>query len=266
METTISTFCKFKEYKGKRVREFIYKYNVFLGVPWGWISVICGICCLLLLSNPLARLFKCEINLPFGDFYLIFLIILSLAFTILAGVKYKRSLKIQKVVYDCLNRFSCYESEICSKIELDTMRNQMQVNDNEIERLKCLIDNLDLKCEIINKILRINYCKSFICTIFSMNLDEYKKMIKNKVVLLQERCSYRQSRNKYKADIQLLKKKNEDWKKRIEIIEKTVVDDKQMLKNIDEELNSALKSKILKSEIRLFFTDLIEVVSQIKIQ
>ena len=64
--------------------------------------------------------------------------------------------------------------------------------------------------------------------------------------------------------------------KRIEIIEKTVVDDKQELTNVNKELKSALESKtfiskiliseILKSEIILFFTDLIEVVSQIKIQ
>lgn len=36
METTINTFCKFKEYKEKRIREFIQKYNTFLGVPWEW--------------------------------------------------------------------------------------------------------------------------------------------------------------------------------------------------------------------------------------
>lgn len=152
----------------------------------------------------------------------------------------------------------------------------MQVNDNEIVRLTYLNDNLDLKCKIINRILWINYRKSFIYTIFSMNLDEYKKMIENKTVLLQERCSYRQSQNKYKADIQLFKTKNEDLAKRIEIIEKTVVDDKQKLTNVNKELKSALESKtfiskiliseILKSEIILFFTDLIEVVSQIKIQ
>lgn len=55
-----------------------------------------------------------------------------------------------------------------------------------------------------------------------------------------------------------------------------MVDDKQKLTNVNKELKSALESKtfiskiliseILKSEIILFFTDLIEVVSQIKIQ
>lgn len=99
-----------------------------------------------------------------------------------------------------------------------------------------------------------------------MNLDEYKKMIKNKTVLLQERYSYRQSQNKYKADIQLLETKNEELNKRVEIIEKTGGDDKQILTNIQVKLDSGLKSKILKSEVRLLFTDLIEVVSQIKIQ
>ena len=152
----------------------------------------------------------------------------------------------------------------------------MQVNNNEIGRLTCLSENLDLKCKIINKILWINYRKSFICTLFSMNLDEYKKMIKNIMVLLQERSSYWESKNKYKADKLLLKTKNEDLTKRIEIIEKTVADDKQELTNVNEKLKSVLESKtvmrkifiskILKSEIRLFFTDLIEVVSQIKIQ
>lgn len=99
-----------------------------------------------------------------------------------------------------------------------------------------------------------------------MNLDEYKKMIKNKTVLLQERYSYRQSQNKYKADIQLLETKNEELNKRVEIIEKTGGDDKQILTNIQVKLDSGLKSKILKSEVRLLFTDLIEVVSQIKMQ
>lgn len=267
METTINTFCKFKEYKEKRVRELIWKYNVFLGMPWGLIIVICGICCLLLLNIP---------NFASKNSYLKVALILSSAFAILAIVKYIRSLQIQKVVYDCLNCFSDFESKICSKIEVDTLRKQMQVNDNEIVRLTYLNDNLDLKCKIINRILWINYRKSFIYTIFSMNQDEYKKMIENKTVLLQERCSYRQSQNKYKADIQLLKTKNEDLAKRIEIIEKTVVDDKQELTNVNKKLKSALESKtfiskifiseILKSEIILFFTDLIEVVSQIKIQ
>lgn len=257
METTINTFGKFKEYKEKRVRELIRKYNVFLGMSWELIIVICGICCLLLL---LIMLFG------FENSYLKVALILSLVFTILAIVKYRRSLQVQKVVYDCLICLSLVESKICSKIELNTIRNQIQVNDNEIERLKCLIDNLDLKCEIINKILRINYRKSFICTIFSMNLDEYKKMIKNKTVLLQERYSYRQSQNKYKADIQLLETKNEELNKRVEIIEKTGGDDKQILTNIQVKLDSGLKSKILKSEVRLLFTDLIEVVSQIKMQ
>ena len=91
-------------------------------------------------------------------------------------------------------------------------------------------------------------------------------MIKNKTVLLQERYSYRQSQNKYKADIQLLETKNEELNKRVEIIEKTGGDDKQILTNIQVKLDSGLKSKILKSEVRLLFTDLIEVVSQIKIQ
>ena len=302
METTINTFGKFKEYKEKRVRELIRKYNVFMGTPWGLIIVICGICCLffflllLFLFNLIHEDYSIWLFL-FENLSLLFALIISLAFTILAIVKYIRSLQVQKVVYDCLNCLSDFESEMCSKIELDTLRKQMQVNNNEIGRLTCLSENLDLKCKIINKILWINYRKSFICTLFSMNLDEYKKMIKNKTVLLQERCSYQQLQNKYKADIQLLKTKNEDLGKRVETIEKTVaddkqkstnvdieetknedlgkrvetiektvVDDKQILKNIDEKLNSALKCKILKSEIRLFFTDLIEVVSQIKIQ
>lgn len=266
METTINTFCKFKEYKEKRVRELIRKYNVFLGMPWGLIIVICGICCLLSIQFALKDKYDSFLSFVFEGSYLSFAFILSLAFTILAIVKYRCSLQVQKVVYDCLICLSENESKICSKIELNTIRNQIQVNDNEIERLKCLIDNLDLKCEIINKILRINYRKSFICTIFSMNLDEYKKMIKNKTVLLQERYSYRQSQNKYKADIQLLETKNEELNKRVEIIEKTGGDDKQILTNIQVKLDSGLKSKILKSEVRLLFTDLIEVVSQIKIQ
>ena len=105
-----------------------------------------------------------------------------------------------------------------------------------------------------------------------MNQDEYKKMIKNIMVLLQERSSYRESQNKYKADKLLFETKNEELNKRIE----TVADDKQELTNVNEKLKSVLESKtvmrkifiskILKSEIRLFFTDLIEVVSQIKIQ
>lgn len=266
METTINTFCKFKEYKEKRVRELIRKYNVFLGMPWGLIIVICGICCLLLLNIP---------NFASKNSYLKVALILSSAFAILAIVKYIRSLQVQKVVYDCLNCFSDFESKICSKIELETLRNQIQVNDNEIVRLTCLSNNLDLKCEIINKILRINYHKSFIYTIFSMNQDEYKKMIKNIMALLQERNSYREPQNKYKADIQLLKTKNEDLIKRVEII-KTMIDEEQKSTNINDKLKSVLESKvfmrkifiskILKGEIRLFFTDLIEVVSQIKIQ
>lgn len=87
-------------------------------------------------------------------------------------------------------------------------------------------------------------------------------MIKNIMVLLQERSSYWESQNKYKADKLLLKTKNEDLTKRIEIIEKTVADDKQELTNVNEKLKSVLESKtvmrkifiskILKSEIRLF--------------
>lgn len=281
METTINTFGKLKEYKEKRVRELIRKYNVFLGIPWGLIIVICGICCLffLLLLLFLFNLIHEDYSIwlfLFENLSLLFALIISLAFTILATIKYIRSLQIQKVLYDCLNCLSCYENKIRNKIELDTLRNQMQVNNNEIGRLTCLSDNLDLKCEIINKILRINYHKSFIILIFRMNQDEYKKMIKNIMVLLQERSSYWESQNKYKADKLLLKTKNEDLTKRIEIIEKTVADDKQELTNINEKLKSVLESKtvmrkifiskILKSEIRLFFTDLIEVVSQIKIQ
>lgn len=281
METTINTFGKLKEYKEKRVRELIRKYNVFLGIPWGLIIVICGICCLffLLLLLFLFNLIHEDYSIwlfLFENLSLLFALIISLAFTILAIVKYIRSLQVQKVVYDCLNCLSDFESEMCSKIELDTLRKQMQVNNNEIGRLTCLSENLDLKCKIINKILWINYRKSFICTLFSMNLDEYKKMIKNIMVLLQERSSYWESKNKYKADKLLLKTKNEDLTKRIEIIEKTVADDKQELTNVNEKLKSVLESKtvmrkifiskILKSEIRLFFTDLIEVVSQIKIQ
>lgn len=264
METTINTYCKFKEYKEKRVRELIRKYNVFLGMPWGLISVIC---CLLL----------CAI-LKFGseDSYLQVALIFSIVFTILAIVKYMRSLEIQKVIYDCLYHLSDYERVICSKIEIDTLRKQMQVNNNEIERLQCLIDNLDLKRKIINKTLRINCHKYFLRITFSMNQDEYKKMFKNIMVLLQERSSYRELRNKYNAEKQLLETRNKDLTKRVETIEKNVADDKQMLKNIDEKLKSALESKtfmnkifiwgILKGEIRLFFTDLVEVVSQIKIQ
>lgn len=245
-------------------------------MPWGLISVICVICCLLLLLLSIQFVwgYQCDLILYFlfENLYLPFALILSLLFTILAIVKYRRSLQIQKVVYDCLYHFSSIERAICSKIEIDTLRKQMQVNNNEIERLKYLIDNLDLKCKIINKTLRINYRKSFKGNRFSMNnLDEYKKMIKNKTVLLQEKCTYRQSQNKYKADIQLLKTKNEDLTKRIEIIDKNEDDEERMLTNINYELKSALESKtlirkILKSEIRLFFTDLVEVVSQIKIQ
>lgn len=276
METTINTFCKFKEYKEKRVRELIRKYNVFMGTPWGLIIVICGICCLLSRQFALKDKYDSFLSFVFEGSYLSFAFILSLAFTILATIKYIRSLQIQKVVYDCLNCLSCYENKIRNKIELDTLRNQMQVNNNEIGRLTCLSDNLDLKREIINKILRINYHKSFIILIFRMKQDEYKKMIKNIMVLLQERSSYRESQNKYKADKLLLKTKNEDLTKRIEIIEKTVADDKQELTIVNEKLKSVLESKtvmrkifiskILKSEIRLFFIDLIEVVSQIKMQ
>lgn len=45
-------------------------------------------------------------------------------------------------------------------------------------------------------------------------------MIKNIMVLLQERSSYRESQNKYKADKLLFETKNEELNKRIEIIEK----------------------------------------------
>lgn len=279
METTINTFCKFKEYKEKRVRALIREYNVFLGMTWGLIIVICGICCFFLILLFLFNLIHEDYSIwqiLFENLSLLFALIISLAFTILAVVKYIRSLQVQKVVYDCLKSLSDFESGMCSKIELDTMNKQIQVNDNEIGRLTCLSENLDLKCKIINKILRINYHKSFIYTIFSMNQDEYKKMIKDIMVLLQERSCYRESQNKYKADIQLLKTKNEDLTNRIEIIEKAVADDKQELTNVNVDLKSILEcktfmrkifiSKILKSKIRLFFTDLIEVVSQIKIQ
>ena len=334
METTINTFCKFKEYKEKRVRELIRKYNVFLGIPWGLISVICGICCLLLYRQfALKDKHDSFLSFVFEGSYLSFALIFSLVFAILAIVKYIRSLYVQKVIYDCLYHLSDYERVICSKIEIDTLRKQMQVNNNEIKRLQCLIDNLDLKRKIINITLRINCHKYFLRITFSMNQDEYKKMLKNIMVLLQERNSYRELQNKYNAEKQLLETrnkdltkrvetieknvaddkqkltnvdkektknkdltkrvetieknvaddkqkstnvdkeepKNEDLNKRVAIIEKNVDDDKQMLKNIDEKLKSALESKIfiwgiLKDEIRLFFTDLVEVVSQIKIQ
>lgn len=107
METTINTFCKFKEYKEKRVRELIRKYNVFLGMPWGLIIVICGICCLLLLNIP---------NFASKNSYLKVALILSSAFAILAIVKYIRSLQIQKVVYDCLNCFSNSVTRLNPKI------------------------------------------------------------------------------------------------------------------------------------------------------
>ena len=47
-----------------------------------------------------------------------------------------------------------------------------------------------------------------------------------------------------------------------EVMEATEADIAEM----NEELDSVLKSEILKSEIRLFFVDLIEIVSQIKIR
>lgn len=265
METTINTFSKFKGYKEKRVRELLHKYNVFCGVSWGWIVVISGICSLFLLSILLRWLFGCKMILPFGCCNLILILILFVVFTILAIVKYYRARHVQKVVYGCLSHLSCYENEMHSKIELDSLRARAHDNSKEIERINCLINNLDLKCEIIDKQIRINYCKSFICTICSMSLDEYKNMIKDKVVLLQEKCSYRQSRKKYESDILLLRKMNVDLDERIKTIGEIVVDDNQILKDIDKELGSVLKSKILKSEIRLFFMDLIEIVSQIKI-
>lgn len=253
METTVNTFSKFKGYKEKRVRELIRKYNVFWGVSWGWIVVICGMCDLFLLS------------IQFGKFYPHIAFILAV-FIVLAIVKYFRARCVQKVVYGCLNYLSCYENKMRSKIELDSLRARVHDNNKEIERINCLINNLDLKCEIIDKRIRINYRKSFICTICSMSLDEYKNMIKDKVILLHEKCSYRQSQKKYESDILLLREMNVDLNKRIKTIGEIDVDDKQILKEMNEELDSVLKSEILKSEIRLFFVDLIEIVSQIKIR
>jgi hypothetical protein len=99
METTINTFGKLKEYKEKRVRELIRKYNVFLGIPWGLIIVICGICCLffflllLFLFNLIHEDYSIWLFL-FENLSLLFALIISLAFTILAIVKYIRSLQV----------------------------------------------------------------------------------------------------------------------------------------------------------------------------
>lgn len=264
METTINTFCKFKEYKEKRVREFIQKYNTFLGVPWEWMLGLCGICILLLLSILAIQWWTNEKIVSFSLYYLVLILIPIVAFTILVGVKYRCSLRVQNVVYVCLKHLSCYESTICSKIELDFLSNQMQDNNKEIERLRCLIYNLDLKCKTINRQIRMNYCKSFICTIFSMSLDEYKKMIKDKIVLLQEKCSYRQSQHKYETDIQLLQEKNKIVDKSIHKIGEIIVDKEKVLKNIDDILTLVSLSKNQKGELWLLFTDLVEVASQIK--
>ena len=309
METTINTFCKFKEYKEKRVGEFIQKYNAFCGVPWKWMG---GMCILLFLLVLIVQWWRDGKIVSFSLDYLVILIFIS-AFAFWVRYKYKCSLFVQNVVYDCLKHLSCYESTICSKIELDILRKQMQNNNREMKRLSCLIYNLDLKCETINRQIRINYCKSFISTIFSMSLDEYKKMIKDKIVLLQEKCSYRQSQHKYEMDIQLLQEENKILEEKIHKIEKNIVDDEKNIvddeknivddeknivddeknivddeknivddeKNIvDDEKNSkdTDKEKILKNidnvltslsqnqkgEIRILFTDLVEVVSQIK--
>ena len=97
-----------------------------------------------------------------------------------------------------------------------------------------------------------------------MSLDEYKKMIKDKIVLLQEKCSYRQSQHKYETDIQLLQEKNKIVDKSIHKIGEIIVDKEKILKNIDDILTLVSPSKNQKGELWLLFTDLVEVASQIK--
>lgn len=227
METTINTFSKYKAYKEKRVREFIHKYNAVCWVSWGWVWSGCGICVLMLLALIVHYYTEEELVL-FSNIYLVFILIPVFVFTILAGIKYIRSLYVQNVVYDCLKHLSCYEINICYKIKLDTLRDEMQGNNREVKRLKCMIHNLDLKCKMINILIKMNYCKSFVRTKFSKSLDEYNKMIKNKELLLQEIFGYQQLTNKYNADIKLLQEENNLLNKRMQEI-RGITPDKEKL-------------------------------------
>lgn len=268
METTINTFNEFKEYKEKKVREFIRNYK---GITYGWIFGICVIVDLLLIiSKFIAKVDITRVPICY--------LLTSIAITFFAWIKYYRARCIKKLVYNCLIDLSCYEDKVRSKIEIDNLKAQMKDNIKEIDQLECSIRNLDLKCEIINKTIRINYCKSFICTIFCMNLDEYKIMIKNKKALLQEKYNYRQLQNKYETDIQLLRKTNEDLNKKIKEDQSNDINKNQTIINKDIKLNLNLYNKFpwnitkllfgknLKEEIKILFIDLVEVVSQIKIK
>lgn len=272
MEATVNTFGKFKEYKERRVREFIKKYNCFLGISWGWFIVLFFILLCLAIAWGLTFYVFGGIKRPSITFG--FVLIPILIFFIVSFINYKRSLHIQGAIYDCLKNFSDYESQVSSKIELEMLNNQICDIENEIMRLESLIMICDLKCETIEKLRKSNNYNSIPSIILGKSLDKYKRMIKSRNVFLLEKCSYEQAKEKYNTDVSLLRIRYIDLKSR-----QNNFKDKINISNVLTELDECMKSNLdshsflyksqgnkYKGEIRELFFDLFEIVSQVKIQ
>lgn len=266
MDTTINTFSKFRAYREKRVREFIQKYKNFCCVPWGWILFVGGISVLLLFLAILRYYLEDGKEAVSSHIYLVFILIPILAFTILTGVRYWRSIYIRMVVFGCLRHISCYESRMRRNVERCTLRDKGHLNEREMYRLIIMNNNLELRCELIDRLIRMKRCNIFIRTIFTLSLDKYKRKKKNREFLLQERCSYRQLQNRYLNDILLLWLENRDLNDRMEELGEIENGINQVLDEILIVIDNYRRclSGIQREEIRAFFTDLVEVVSHIK--
>lgn len=121
---------------------------------------------------------------------------------------------------------------------------------------------------MINKLIKTNNFKSFICVIFGKSLNEYREMIKDKRLFIQEIYSHRQLQNKYKTDILLLKEENDSLDSRIKNYEERAVDKKKTSLLISNAINQnrwlRYMFKNTAKEILLCFTDLNKILSQIK--
>lgn len=307
MEIIINTLNKFKQYKEKRIREFIQEYSRFCGIPWGWIIGICILLIILLLIWIFLSDFN-SVPLIIGGFFIIFLIVII----IIAIYKYVYSLKVQEVIFECLEYIMYYERAQNYQIELNNIKSQQERNKKNIARFNYKIQELELTHECISKIKKITL-EEFNKEGNSYSASEEKqsdtkdkqnelkvKIPEKRINILKKYISelliYDQLKKQYETEKSLLENENnqiEEEKEEIikilsnniKLLEKGTKDSPKAEKNnstyskdnnehiflykklIINKIDSIMLScKKKEREIKILIQELIEKISQIKIQ
>ena len=304
MKDVINTLEKFKQYRERKICEYIREHSLFCGVPVQWLTTICivlgcavlcwvillvyGIICdhfhLMSVGFKQSSLFHYFISLvDYSALYkykLILVEYLLILFSLLSAFFYgklRNSKKIEAVMLECSIELMRYEKSISNKIKLANLKFEEKSQNEDVEYLKNRKQNLDLACLNRRQVALTDFYElQEEISILSKEQDDKKInekicQIRRKQAEAIKKCHkdclpHQQSINSSKTEIIILESQIKD----IQDEQTRLKSDKNFtfddaIKAINGNIDLATVDDFHKASLKSFFYELLELASRLKI-